>query len=96
MASLHGPLTVSSNLQVRLPVKLARQLRIEGGDEVYLRINDEDPGTLSLLPVEVVERRYSQGERAEKRPQREGADVAPVAVEPPQAARRGPQRGQVQ
>lgn len=66
MASLHGPIAVSSNFQVRLPVKLVRELSIRGGDEFYWRQSDEDPSVLSLVPVEVVERRYSAGEQLER------------------------------
>jgi hypothetical protein len=56
---------VSSKLQVRLPVRLARRLRIQSGDLIYWRISDDLPGVLQLLPEEVVERRYSAGERLE-------------------------------
>ena len=76
MAALHGPITVSANLQIRLPVRLARQLRIEAGDEFYARISDDDPGTISLLPTEVVERRYSAGERLERAAHDPGHELA--------------------
>lgn len=72
--SLHGPITVSKNLQIRLPVKMARALHIHPGDEVFLRASDDDPGALVLLPVEVVERRYAFGAKAELESQ---------ALEPP-------------
>jgi hypothetical protein len=52
-------------MQVKLPVKLARELRISPGDEFYWRRSDDDPDVLVLLPSEVVERRYSVGERLE-------------------------------
>jgi antitoxin component of MazEF toxin-antitoxin module len=66
MVSIHGPHPISSKLQVRLPAKLAKQLSIEAGDEFYWRASDDEPGVLMLLPVEVVERRYSAGERLER------------------------------
>lgn len=66
MAGLSGPITVSSNLQLRLPIKVARELRIQAGDEFYVRVSDDDPGAIVLLPAEVVERRYSAGERLEQ------------------------------
>jgi hypothetical protein len=56
---------VSSKLQVRLPIRLAKQLHIEAGDYIYWRASDDDPGTLQLIPSEIVERRYSAGERLE-------------------------------
>jgi antitoxin component of MazEF toxin-antitoxin module len=60
-----GPHRVSSKLQVRLPIRLAKQLHIEDGDYFYWRASDDDPGTLQLIPAEIVERRYSAGERLE-------------------------------
>ncbi len=63
MASLDGPHPLSSKLQLRLPVRLARQLRIEAGDLLYWRVSDDLPGVLQLVPAEIVERRYSAGER---------------------------------
>jgi hypothetical protein len=66
MAGLSGPITVSRNLQLRLPIKVARALHIEAGDEFYVRISDDDPSGVVLLPAEVVERRYSAGERMEQ------------------------------
>lgn len=65
MGSLDGPHPLSSKLQLRLPVRLARQLNIEGGDLFYWRLTDDLPGVLQLLPAEIVERRYSAGERLE-------------------------------
>lgn len=65
MAPFDGPHPISSKLQLRLPIRLARQLSIETGDLFYWRISDDDPGTLQLLPSEVVERRYGAGERLE-------------------------------
>jgi hypothetical protein len=63
-------------LQVKLPVKLARELRVEAGDEFYWRRSDDDPSVLLLIPSEVVERRYSAGERLE-------AAAQPAATELP-------------
>lgn len=65
MTAPDGPHPVSSKLQVRLPIRLARRLRIQGGDLVYWRISEDLPDVLQLIPEEVVERRYSAGERLE-------------------------------
>lgn len=65
MTALDGPHPVSSKLQVRLPIRLAKQLNIEGGDQFYWRVTDDAPGILQLIPAEVVERRYGAGERLE-------------------------------
>lgn len=84
MASIHGPHPISSKLQLRLPVKLAKQLSIEPGDEFYWRASDDEPGVLMLIPAEVVERRYAVGERLEKT----AADAAQELEQPlPLAAR---------
>ncbi len=65
MSALHGPHPLSSQGQVKLPVKLARALHLEAGDEFYWRRSDDDPAVLLLIPAEVVERRYAEGERRE-------------------------------
>jgi hypothetical protein len=65
VSSLDGPHPISSKLQLRLPVRLARELRITEGDHFYWRVSDDLPGVLQLVPAEVVERRYAVGERLE-------------------------------
>jgi hypothetical protein len=65
VASLHGPHPVSAQLQVKVPVKLARALHLQPGDEYFWRRSDDDPSILMLIPSEVVERRYGAGERLE-------------------------------
>lgn len=74
--SIDGPHPVSSKLQVRLPIRLAKQLHIEGGDQFYWRISDDEPGVLQLVPAEIVERRYAAGERLEAA-EREVAEELP-------------------
>lgn len=56
---------MSGQGQVKLPVKLARELHLCAGDEFYWRRSDDDPDVLVLIPGEVVERRYSVGDRLE-------------------------------
>lgn len=77
MTAPDGPHPVSSRLQVRLPIRLARRLHIEGGDLVYWRISDDLPDVLQLLPEEVVERRYSAGERLEAAEHEVGQELIP-------------------
>lgn len=76
MPALDGPHPVSSKLQVRVPVRLANQLHIEGGDQFYWRVTDDLPGVLQLVPAEVVERRYSAGERLEAAAQEVGQELS--------------------
>lgn len=86
MSAPDGPHPVSSKLQVRLPIRLARRLCIQGGDAIYWRISDDLPDVLQLLPEEVVERRYSAGERLEAADREVGQELArddrPVTGEP--------------
>ena len=62
---LHGPLLLSSQLQMKVPAALARQLGLAAGDRVYVLIDETDPTALKILPAAVVERRYRAGSRAE-------------------------------
>lgn len=66
MATLEGPFALSANFQLRLPVAIARAMRLGAGDRVYWRASDDNPDVLELIPAEVVERRYSAGERLER------------------------------
>jgi hypothetical protein len=66
MAPLHGPHALSSQLQVKLPTKLAKALHMKPGDEFYWRRSDDDPDVLVFVPSEVAERRYAHGEQAER------------------------------
>lgn len=75
MAGLIGPISVSSNYQLRLPIKVVRALRIEAGDEFYVRLSDDEPDVIVLLPSEVVERRYSVGERLEQAGRQSAAEL---------------------
>jgi bifunctional DNA-binding transcriptional regulator/antitoxin component of YhaV-PrlF toxin-antitoxin module len=65
MAWLSGPHPISAQYQVKVPTKLARDLHLQPGDVYFWRRSDDDPAVLTLLPAEVVERRYSAGEQAE-------------------------------
>jgi len=66
MASLSGPHPISAQYQVKIPVKLARELHLQAGDEFFWRRSDDDPDVLILIPAEVVERRYAVGEQVEE------------------------------
>lgn len=53
-------------MQVKLPVRLARSLHVQAGDDFYWRLSDDEPDILMLIPAEVVERRYDAGDRLER------------------------------
>jgi hypothetical protein len=52
-------------------------LHIEAGDFYYWRASDDDPGTLQFIPSEIVERRYSAGERLEAAEREIAQELAP-------------------
>lgn len=81
MAGLSGPIAVSANLQFRLPIKVARVMHIEAGDEFYIRVSDDDPDVIVLLPAEVVERRYSAGEGLERAAREVGSELGSIDAE---------------
>lgn len=83
MASLDGPHPISSKLQLRLPVRLARELRIEAGDLLYWRLSDDMPGVLQLIPAEIVERRYAAGERLEALGAETAQELEPTSDDSP-------------
>jgi len=78
MASLSGPHPISAQYQVKIPMKLVRELHLRKGDQFYWRRSDDDPVVLILIPAEVVERRYFAGEQTEaaRRPRGAGLDLA--------------------
>ncbi|MBO9627302.1 MAG: AbrB/MazE/SpoVT family DNA-binding domain-containing protein [Microbacterium sp.] len=82
MPSLDGPHPISSKLQLRLPVAMARQLNINGGDEFFWRISDDEPGVLHLIPAEVIERRYAAGARLENLDREFAAELGQESREP--------------
>ncbi len=89
MAALHGPITVSANLQIRLPIKLVRDLGVQPGDEFYVSISEDDPDAMVLLPAAVVGRRYGAGTQDEH----PRTDAGQDSEEPgPQARRTGRSR----
>ena len=79
MASLSGPHPISAQYQVKIPTKLARELHLQKGDLFFWRLSDDDPAVLTLIPSEVVERRYVVGEQAEAatRPRSTSLGTAP-------------------
>jgi bifunctional DNA-binding transcriptional regulator/antitoxin component of YhaV-PrlF toxin-antitoxin module len=50
----HGPLKISANRQIALPKALTDRARLEPGDSVYVMQSDVEPGSLVVLPVEMV------------------------------------------
>jgi hypothetical protein len=83
VSTLHGPHPVSAQLQVKLPVRLARLLHVQAGDDFYWRLSDDHPGVLMLIPAEVVERRYDVGDRLERAALGRAAELPETTPSPP-------------
>jgi hypothetical protein len=50
----YGPRQITLNRQVALPKELMDRAHLRPGDQVYLQWNDQLPGTILIIPVEIV------------------------------------------
>jgi AbrB family looped-hinge helix DNA binding protein len=50
----YGPRQITSNRQVAVPKELMDRAHIQPGDQVYLQWNDQQPGTILIIPVEIM------------------------------------------
>jgi hypothetical protein len=50
----YGPRKITGNLQVAIPKELADRLHLRVGDQIHFMHNTELPGTLLLIPVELL------------------------------------------
>lgn len=66
MGTLAGPGKISGNGQVALPKVVMAALGLQSGDHVMFRISDEDPEVIHFVPMQVMDRRLTVGERAER------------------------------
>jgi antitoxin component of MazEF toxin-antitoxin module len=64
MTAPHGPHRIGQNRQVALPVDLMSRVHLRPGDEVYLQVNDDPPGTLLVIPMEIATKWFETGKRA--------------------------------
>ena len=64
----HGPRQITNNRQVSLPKELMDRAHLQPGDHVYLQWNDEMPGTLSIIPVEIVSEWIRVGRLSQQQP----------------------------
>jgi AbrB family looped-hinge helix DNA binding protein len=62
----HGPVRISANRQIALPKALTDRLRLDPGDQVYVLVDDRDPGVLAVVPVERVTEWLRLGRAAEE------------------------------
>jgi antitoxin component of MazEF toxin-antitoxin module len=69
--SPYGPHRVGQNRQIALPADLMKLVRLEPGDQVYLQVNPELPGTLIVIPVEIATRWFELGRTADQSDTRE-------------------------
>jgi bifunctional DNA-binding transcriptional regulator/antitoxin component of YhaV-PrlF toxin-antitoxin module len=51
---------------VAIPKELAERMNLRVGDQVYFFANDDEPGTINIVPVEMVATWIGRGRRASK------------------------------
>jgi AbrB family looped-hinge helix DNA binding protein len=66
MDALSGPTPIGTNGQVTIPKRLMQSLGWSGGDQVMLRVSDDDPEILRVVPEAVALRQLRRGEDAER------------------------------
>ena len=49
-----GPRGITGNRQVSLPKELMDRASLQPGDQVHVQWNDAEPGTLLIIPVEIM------------------------------------------
>jgi AbrB family looped-hinge helix DNA binding protein len=66
MDALVGPTPIAKNGQVTVPKRIMDALGWSGGDQVMLRVSEDDPDVLRVIPEAVVLRQLGRGEAAER------------------------------
>lgn len=72
MDTPYGPHRIQPSRQVAIPKELAERLSLRVGDQVYFMTNDQEPGTLTIVPVELMSRWLEQGRRPSGEEHRSG------------------------
>lgn len=62
----HGPHRIASNGQVVLPKDVLRAANLEPGDAIYVQVNDDPPGTILLVPMEIAAAWFELGRRRDR------------------------------
>jgi bifunctional DNA-binding transcriptional regulator/antitoxin component of YhaV-PrlF toxin-antitoxin module len=57
----YGPHRVTANRQVAIPKDLMDRLRLRVGDQIYFMENTDRPGTLMIVPVDLMVRWLEAG-----------------------------------
>ncbi|OBJ43552.1 hypothetical protein A5630_18845 [Mycolicibacterium mucogenicum] len=66
MDTLGGPTPIGANGQVSVPKHVLQALGWSSGDRVVLRVVDEEPDVLRIVPEAVALRQLRRGEEAER------------------------------
>lgn len=80
---IDGPGTINQKRQIGIPAPVLKAAGLEPGDQVYFQAQEDPPGSIVMIPVEVVTRWLELGRRADGSGQ--VADAA--ADEPPTTER---------
>ena len=101
VGALAGPSGVARNGQITIPKSILAELGWDAGNKVMFRVDDDDPGSLVIVPYDVFQRRYELGSVADRlRRDVEGGAVGEAAkqgaVRDPKARTRVVDFGKVQ
>lgn len=66
MDALGGPTPIGTNGQVTIAKRILQTLGWSSGDHVVLRVTDDEPGILKVVPEAVALRQLKRGEEAER------------------------------
>lgn len=69
----YGPHRIQPSRQVAIPKELADRMNLRVGDQVYFLADDTDPGTVTIVPVEMIATWLSRGRRA---PAADGSELS--------------------
>jgi len=57
----HGPRKIGPKNQVSLPGELLAAIGVEQGEDVWVAVNTEPPGTLIVMPARIMETVFRSG-----------------------------------
>ena len=64
MDTPYGPHRITGNRQIAIPKELADSLHLNVGDKVYFLASSDVPGTISIVPMELMSSWIAAGKRA--------------------------------
>lgn len=77
MDTPYGPHRIQPSRQVAVPKELAERMNLRVGDQVYFFANDDEPGTINIVPVEMVATWVARGRRGTKEASHNSEEALP-------------------